>query len=988
MQIDMFDDPNKLSNEKIREELTKAGISQELIDSIVEQFWFHDWGNSFIAFPSNFLLLQKFLAETKPDKFSRFDYYTYFYHNIISDFEKFREPLQKIALVFELMQTDQLPLSEFTDLLKEINAPALLSIKNLQDRQLVSIIESEGNQIAKWSHHTLTEYLAADYILSQKEVLKTAVKLMIYSSSGLTRFIPSWIGTLRFLLEQNPEPLLNWIIKFIEKNPDFMDDQLAETLVFSTHDSISAGYKTQLFHIVYDSFQGKKWWIPVWAYNHLFKFIDEKIYQKLKSQTDEKDYIYRGNIAAIIDGMLQHNHPLIQKEKEFWKAKLIEYANDKNGNGVLQRHAMAALENFQGENDIIQKVQERTTSPDSLVREAFINMCKVVDPNFPESIEFFIKAIADDSAHIYARNALYSINSEQGIKTFLESIINNPRFIHEFLDKESIFNKKEKQADEELIDNIQKNLNTEIITLIKKIIIVAFTGDHNYNAGKSYFLQQLTRIVQSERPDYLRELIKTIEGLTNEQKKNLFINDIEGIIAVLLKPEDLEELQKIFTDQLHDYAPHVFTQAIRMAPYVDNPQGEAVLKRGIELNITVDPKTLPKYDDYQKQQEAKIYKQFLDYLNPPTEGQYFPQVFSCFIESQKIIEDQWKEPEKERLLNLAIDSNLDKIEPEKIKVHYKDQETKSGEYTVSSIAAYFGSILQVIHKLKPSVLELPKNRQKVINFIPFAYNNDLKVIQEILGNVTDKELETVNGLMKDQTKDIRYLIPQTYIYFSSTIPNLKSPKGVLMSFVKDQFIGESDRECALRNLERYLSSSDPSDETFLKSLWNPDIRNSLSDRANSLLISVFHDNKSIVWRFEILKSLAKPFQKQEGVHSVGELEHELDSMVFAKPLIELNDEKYLDKFISLLDFSLTIIDKAEYWESINYLWRIAIAFVIRDDFLLSQSALQKLKAWARQNKNVSNINWFNKRLEDTIAKSMNALMKVNKISEALNLMKA
>ena len=55
----------------------------------------------------------------------------------------------------------------------------------------------------------------------------------------------------------------------------------------------------------------------------------------------------------------------------------------------------------------------------------------------------------------------------------------------------------------------------------------------------------------------------------------------------------------------------------------------------------------------------------------------------------------WNPEEKKRLLWLTDDSNLTKIDPKKIEVHYKDSATKSGEYTITSTAAYFGDVLQV-----------------------------------------------------------------------------------------------------------------------------------------------------------------------------------------------------------------------------------------------------------------------------------------------------
>src|SRR5687768_16104805 len=99
----LFGDPNKISNEEIRQELAKAGYSISFIDEIIQQFWFHDWGNSFIAIPRHFQLLQRYLKENKSDAFSRFGFYQYFYQHVCTDYEKLGTYLQQLGLVFELM---------------------------------------------------------------------------------------------------------------------------------------------------------------------------------------------------------------------------------------------------------------------------------------------------------------------------------------------------------------------------------------------------------------------------------------------------------------------------------------------------------------------------------------------------------------------------------------------------------------------------------------------------------------------------------------------------------------------------------------------------------------------------------------------------------------------------------------------------------------------------------------------------------------------
>lgn len=980
----LFDNPNLLSNEEIKGRLLDQGHSLELVDKIIQQFWIHDWGNSFISDKSRFALLEEFLKTHKEDASSRTSFYKFFFEKNVSDVKKYLPALEKIAMVFELMQTDQLEEEDFSSLLSQLKIDNSLNLKFFIDANLMCVINEEEKKYVKWLHHTLTEYLSADYILHQKELSSTINRFACSSETGVISFIPSWIGTLSFLTEQKPEAIIDWVDSNLKSNPDFLTDSLSEVLIYITPASIDEKYSTKLFSLVFDTYQTKKWWIPVWAYHNLYKFINEEIYSAIKKNSASNVYENRGNIAAVIDGMMQNDHPLMTvAEKAFWKTVLLKYATEEISNGVLQRHALAALENYPGDDSIIDAVAENGRSTDSLVREAFINLCKSVNPNSPTAISFFIDGISKDTSHIYSRNALYSVNSKEGIKELLKGISNNQEFIHEFLDKESIFNKEERQADEVIVENIEKNIDEESASLLKTLIVNAFSGEKNYRAGDSYFLRKVALILKAQDANYLDNLISSIKSLEGSPKNHFFINDFEGVLSVLLEPEDLERLKEIFTDDLHTHAGYALAEAVRLAPRNGNPLGEEVLKKGIELGITADPANLPQYEDQLKNREGEIVKRFRGFLSTPAEKKYYPEVFRTFVENQKIIQKEASKEELERLLDLALNSNLNKIEPEKIKVHYKDRATRSGQYTISAFAQYFPDVLQVIYLLKPELFLLAENRKKAINFIPFAYSSDFKILQDILGEIKDEELATVNQIMTDVDNDARYLVPQTYIYFARTYPNLKTPKEVLLSFLSDRYISESDKEYALKTLENYVSSTDTEVEKKILSLWNKKGRDELSDTANAFLITVFKNEEAIDWRFQAIVDGAAPFKRQEGAHSVGTLEMELDFLAFAKPLIELKDEKYLYKFIQLLDFSLELNKDEKYTDYTNYIWRIAISFVVRENFFLSEKAYETLKTWAEKHRKTTNVNWFDKRLEMALSDSKNVRTRKNKVSEAV-----
>lgn len=96
----LFDNPNLISNDEMCKELTELGYFADIIDSIIEQFWFHDWGNSFISIPEHFKILKQFLKEKNPDTFSRFDFYYYFFEKIVPDYSKLKNPTSTIRSLF------------------------------------------------------------------------------------------------------------------------------------------------------------------------------------------------------------------------------------------------------------------------------------------------------------------------------------------------------------------------------------------------------------------------------------------------------------------------------------------------------------------------------------------------------------------------------------------------------------------------------------------------------------------------------------------------------------------------------------------------------------------------------------------------------------------------------------------------------------------------------------------------------------------------
>jgi len=199
----------------------------------------------------------------------------------------------------------------------------------------------------------------------------------------------------------------------------------------------------------------------------------------------------------------------------------------------------------------------------------------------------------------------------------------------------------------------------------------------------------------------------------------------------------------------------------------------------------------------------------------------------------------------------------------------------------------------------------------------------------------------------------------------------------LKSFIHDKYVPDYEQRSSLENLAFFIDKADTETEFFLQNIFNKrEIDNShkqLANIANSLLITIYKDEVAINWRFDQIKTPLKFNQRDiEGiVHSVGPEEEELDSLTFAKPLLELRDEKYLKTFLKLLDFSFIILreketeqEKKEYWKYVNYLWRIVIAFVENLKEKNSFKPLLKLEEYVLKYSNYENSNWLMSRIRE------------------------
>ena len=419
----------KLDNQEIRQRIYTYEFSsgykpsKELVNSAIEQFWFHDYYNSIISDEWFLAIFPKFLDKHKPGKFNRYDFYA-FLINQITENKTERLGLQRIALEFEKAQVDRIKTDAYEHFLEDIEAPdGLFSISWFENKRLAKIVKEDNKSLFAWEHHTLTEFLVAEFLIQQKNSFQEFQKLAILSQEGIVAFKPSWSGVLRFLMESKyAQEITAWLMQFLDEYSDNIDDNLAELLVFEGLNT-SKSFYFRIFNLVYNTYFERQVWLPIWTRHRLSRFVDTEIYKRLKTDIKKwpqqtETYVKRSNAIMVIEGLLENKNSLLTtKEKEYWKKTLVNFCNKPGdgGNGVLQRTCLSALAYFK-DGSIIPKVAKSCfeNTQDSLVRDEFIQLCYNSAPNSRYAIDYLVEGIKK-GATIYARHGLYEITTKSAI---------------------------------------------------------------------------------------------------------------------------------------------------------------------------------------------------------------------------------------------------------------------------------------------------------------------------------------------------------------------------------------------------------------------------------------------------------------------------------------------------------------------------------------------------------------------------------------------
>lgn len=953
--------------EQIRKYLSFRNVSSNHVDAILALLTNND-RDLIISVPRYLELLPNYLeknAIVNLNNLNRTELFEYFIFNKLNIEEErsgtkgkeiIKRVLEMLALTMEIYQTNVLSKEELTTFLDEVSSGLsqfwhAIPINVFYDNSLLK----DGGDTIEFENTEFQEYLAAKHISRLNKPLQIAFDLVIDKDAEEIK--PTWFSTLGFLSEID-QNFLKPLLDFGERSKQklVIDDQYFHLLTRFNVDQLNTEKKAEIFELVFGYYQRVLHWID-WSIgkNLSFYYVNSlqnllKSYAELTNdafQNEGQRCVQLANVSQIVGYLIRHEK-LSSEEISYWKDKLLLYANEIDGSGVLQRHAMFALGNFK-DSSLIPLVTNPWNHRDSLVRRMFIEFCIETDPNNTSSIDCFISAIITKEHEGY--DGLGKVTEVSSLLYVLNAFINSENFLESFIDRdEGIFSTKSTK----LLKNIENAWNEEIEQVIRRIILKAFEDiDTLYRAGDSKLIIGLAKLLQAKNGEYANQLTQDIKS---SQSLTRHIYNFRNVFANILNLNNIENIHQQFDNE--ENTKGFLLRVLQEVKYSDREDAKAIYESGRQYF----PEQYSEFESRSSlespgQTRARQAYDDFKFKLQPEEGKYMNDVFTFFNHHYQEISLNLTDEDKARLSELLTGSIFSKFDPgEHGVVDSNDHQT----HTMHSWISIFGDSIQSAHILG---LDVSEYKARIINYIPFAFEQkELEAIFSLTGEIASADLEPLIERYRNRSDDTWRYHPSAFLQavqkykFVNALP-------VLKEFVDEKELSIYDRIASMKAISGITKDKAYIQEVSKKYINTDDKK--LGEEANSLLISEFQDESAIEWRIQELKARAFTFIRQEGAHSVGPQEMELDMKEFAGPLYSVSDELYENSFLSLLEKSFTLIEQdKDYLPYSSYLWELVYKYFENRKKEGRYIPLYRLEEFLADFQGKEGVNWFMGKLKD------------------------
>lgn len=975
---------------QVREYLQSAGHSGNDIDVLLRRIISFNHKMLVIQIPRYLSYLEDFLRENGLDaamEVSRNELFEYFiYSKLELEDEKriadkraiIKRILEKLALTMEIYQTNVLSKDElmtfFDEIKSDLKLVALMQI-NLEVFFDNSLLKNNIDTI-EFENTEFQEYLAAKEITRFPDPNHAAFGFAV--DPDLQELYPSWFNALTFLVDMRSDLLLQ-LIEFsgLSKTESKLVDE--GFLIFLSRvdpRSVPPDVRHEIFYNVCAYHHRNLQWIPGQIAAALPGFYNVTLEEELKKTITEaekekgaKYFVPLGNVTYLVGYLLRNGESI---DSSYWRDRLVKYASETKENEVLQRHALFALGQLK-DPSVIDELPNLVQSED-LIRREFLDMCLELNPEHPKSLNYFMEAVKRDEFH--GRYGLLQIEDGSAIKQFLQTYNTDEVFRREFLNDCHIF----QDRDHGFVGHIEAVLDGETRELCTVALVLSLDCDRMFNVERSTFILGLWKMLRKGDPHFVADMIDRIKG-SEEGRFGLYT--AQEYFAEVIEKEDVSQFITKMIDAEEKQSALSVMWRIKQS---DRDGSDEIFEAGRSL-LSEDYKSWEttsntRYNDAEAENE-KILKEFQTLLYPAPE-EFDASVFNFYNENKECLDTLMSEEEKAQIVDLITNTIFAKIDPtnHELTITHEDQGAK--RFTTNRAIFIFGSALATAKHLG---INIDAYRQSILDFIPFAYSEELRTIFKLVTDIKPNEMQSVLDVYKHRKSDLWRHMPGSFVDAVERY-HVTEATPVLRGFVKDS------------TLERYVRAQALSvvtiltpDVTFLEEVFNlyQDAEDAdekeLAETANGLLITAYGENGAIRWRLHsIVERAAAHTRSRNGqVHSVDDLEDEIRfSKSFAKPLMELKHSGHEQEYLMLLDEAMDIFARGkEFYDYASYLWGIVYAYFDNLKDGGSYEPLKQLESKVDTLQNRDGANWLAGRMVNLRKSYLSYLGKPRNVSEAV-----
>ena len=975
------------THDQVKEYLLAAGHSENDIDALWNRIMSFSHQTLVIQIPRYLFFLEDFLRKKGVDAaaaVSRNELFEYFIYSKLElederlNSEKrtiIKRVLEKLALTMEIYQTNVLSQDElitFFDELKsdlKLVALAQVTLEVFFDK---SLLKNNVDAI-EFDNTEFQEYLAAKEITRFPNPHRAAFSFAV--DGNAQEIYPTWFNALTFLVDMQGD-LLEQLVEFSGLRATqfkVVDEEFFTFLSRVDPRNVPLDVRRRLFSDSLAYHQRTRQWLPGKLSSALPSFFDSTLEGKLKfgtvdaeQETGTRRFVPLANIAYVVGYLLRRS---VQIDRAYWRERLIAYSSDINS--VLQRHALFALGELR-DPSVLDELPNLMAA-DELVTRAFLSLCAEVDADNPKCIEYFCEAVSKDN--FYGRYGISALKKPESIRKFLDKFNTDEDFRREFLDDTLLF----RREDDVLIEHMDAVLDEELRELSKEALVQSVDYNVGHNAEHSWFLAGLWKLLRRDDPGFVTDIVGRINSRPDGR---IGFHFASGLFAQVMEKEDVPAYIEAMLGAGEPYTAFDTMVRIKLS---NREAADEIYEQGRN-------KLSENYRDWEerhsastarsKEQDEKLLKKFQTQLEPE-KNKFGNSVFRFYNENAERLDSLLSKEHRDRLVELITGTVFRFVDPAKHSLTITSEHGGTKSYTTSGSIRIFGDALRTAERLG---IDITPYRQNIINFIPFAFGDELKTIFKLVKEIRPLEMQSVIEVYRDRASDLwrhetsNFIEAVEQYHVVDAVPILKE-------LVKESACDRYTRRKALTVVDS-LSS----DAAFLSEIFHlyrdskTDDERNLAYAANSLLVTSHGNADAIRWRLRQVGDRAAAFIRPVGVHSVGDLEEELHSKGFARPLLELKHRGYEQDYLELIDRAMSVWAKGnEFYAYAAYLWEITYSYFDNLKEARSYAPLRLLERKIIEIKDQEGANWLASRMAKLRRSYLGYLGRPRNVSAAIQI---